>query len=226
MAHRRGTKRNKKAIHRGIAARVWPELSKQIDAQEKRREKNDRSIGGKTLLIGISGLSGSGKDKVGKYLKHKHYFKIKKFARPIKDMLLVLPGITEDHVDGHLKNEPMPIFGFQTTRWAMQSLGTDWGRNCMHKDMWLRVFVASVEDGLDNGHFAVTDIRFLNEVEMIQMGGGFIWTLRRETDQEMDHESESHILDLPYDVKINNFGTIPELYQEVEAALDLCRMKQ
>jgi hypothetical protein len=47
-----------------------------------------------------------------------------KFAGPLKSMCMAL-GLTEAHIEGHLKEVPCELLCGQTPRHAMQTLGTE-----------------------------------------------------------------------------------------------------
>lgn len=88
------------------------------------------------------------------------------FADPLKAMLATL-GLTRDHLYGDKKNEPLEVLNWQTARHAMQTLGTQWGRDCMGDHLWGRIMYQRIERS--EAHFIVIeDMRFQTEFNMLQ----------------------------------------------------------
>jgi len=84
-------------------------------------------------IVVLNGPPSAGKGTVAKYLVREHGFTLHKLAKPIKDMLRALPGITEEHIEGPLKELPTSILNGKSPRWAMQTLGKEW-RETMESD--------------------------------------------------------------------------------------------
>jgi dephospho-CoA kinase len=85
-------------------------------------------------LIGLVGVRRSGKDTAAQILDNIGYRNIK-FAEPLKAMLrtyLEYAGVNANHIeriiDGDLKEASREVFGHRSARYAMQTLGTEWGR--------------------------------------------------------------------------------------------------
>ena len=149
-------------------------------------------------IIGIHGPAGSGKSELSAHLVNTHGFSPTKFAAPLKNMIAVLlcsAGIcTEDnfldYLEGSLKEEPIELFGGATCRHLMQTLGTEWGRNAVHPDFWVRTWFGGVSNFQDS--VVVDDVRFENEAETIRAMGGTIIHLYRDNRKRNpgDHVSE------------------------------------
>src|ERR1044072_7313515 len=127
------------------------------------------------MLIGLSGLAGAGKSEVANVLVEEFGFQRVKFADPLKNMLRTMlrdMGFCEDdierHVEGDLKENEIPEIG-TTTRHLMVTLGTEWGRDIIHPDLWIRLWAASA-DRFER--VVVDDVRFPNEVDLIRARGG------------------------------------------------------
>lgn len=171
-------------------------------------------------LIGLTGLKGSGKSTAASILEEHGYIH-KRMAGPLKAMLKVL-GLSEAQIDGGLKETPSALLGGKTPRHAMQTLGTEWGRNCISPDLW----VNSMEQELTQKHkvyprslFVIDDIRFPNEVAMVQRLGGKIWRIDRAGIASDLHASEAHIPHLIVDIVLQNNGTIAQLRTMLEGRL-------
>ena len=97
------------------------------------------------------------------HLVAKHGFVRVRFADPLKAMMRQL-GPGEREIDGDLKEVPSAILGGQTPRYAMQHLGTEWGRNLIHPDLWV---MAWKERAKQCERVVADDCRFPNEVQNI-----------------------------------------------------------
>jgi hypothetical protein len=133
------------------------------------------------MIIGVTGLIGSGKDTVADYLCTFHGFKRVSFASSLKDAVSSVFGWDREMLEGSTKTsrewrEQKDVWwskrlGLEITpRWVLQYWGTDVLRNHFHKDIW----VASVENKLrqSKDNIVITDCRFSNEVLAIKNAGG------------------------------------------------------
>lgn len=165
------------------------------------------------ILIGFCGFAGAGKSTAAQRLIGRHGFQRHRFAGPLKDMLKTL-GLTDAQVDGSLKETPCPLLGGKTPRWAMQALGTEWGRDCIDEGIWIRAW-ANRAEACDL--VVVDDVRFPNEVDAIKKRGGHVVRIvgRGQTPGEGAHVSELHPLD--FDEEIENSGDVHTLNAEIDA---------
>lgn len=140
------------------------------------------------MILGITGLIGSGKDTIADYLTTHHGFKRISFAASLKDSVAAIFDWDRESLEGTTKASrvwreqkdewwsnrlKMDI----TPRWILQYWGTDVCRNHFHNDIW----VASVEHRLLNSKedIVITDCRFSNEVAAIKNAGGVAIRVRR-----------------------------------------------
>ena len=158
-------------------------------------------------IVAITGPMGCGKSLAAKHLINRHSFLRHYFAKPLKEMIKCL-GLTEEHVNGNLKETPCDELCGQTPRWAMQSIGTQWGRDLIHPNIWTNAWKNTLPD--DNANIVCDDLRFPNEVDMLKKLNGTIVNIVRDGYKiDESHESESHIL--PFNHQVINNGSIEDL---------------
>lgn len=113
------------------------------------------------------------------------------FADPIRDMLKAGFGFTDSDLHEH-KHTPMcRLFG-KTPREAMQTLGTEWGREKIGRDIWAATAISRAKVLNDEGYTVVfDDCRFDNEAEYVRKSGGIVIRIDRPgLPPPMDHASE------------------------------------
>jgi hypothetical protein len=149
-------------------------------------------------------------------------------AGPLKNMLrqyLASQGVAnesiEEMIEGAMKHEPQRVLGGKTPRHAMQTLGTEWGRDCMGVDFWCDAAKTQILKSVKNGlSVVVDDVRFPNEAKMIQDIGGFMVCVRRPGQERQikksfwkslfskGHRSEGSLNGWPFDLDlINDYKT-------------------
>lgn len=137
-------------------------------------------------VIGLCGLAGSGKTQAALILAERGYYRLR-FADTLKHMLRVLlcaagedPQSAQRYIDGDLKEQPHHAFGDHSSRYAMQTLGTEWGRKMISADLWVGITKAQIDMALDQGRRVVLDdLRFPNEADVIHsFEGGCVWQIK------------------------------------------------
>lgn len=129
-------------------------------------------------IIGFTGLAGSGKTAAARRLIEHHGYVRARFAGPLKDMLWAI-GLTRIQLDGDAKDQPCELLGGRTPRYAMQTLGTEWGRDLICPDIWVRTWQASLERLPPDARVVADDCRFLNEEQAIRASGGHLVRIER-----------------------------------------------
>lgn len=170
------------------------------------------------MIIGITGLKQSGKDTAAAILVTNGW-KLVKFADGLKEMMKALYRSTgmdevqiELMVDGSLKELPNDLLDGKTTRYAMQTLGTEWGRQLISENLWINICKAKCQ----TGNIVISDVRFPNEVQLVKDLDGVVIKLIRSYHTRVDsHASEKLIKDLPYDHLIVNNSTIEHLQNKI-----------
>jgi hypothetical protein len=135
---------------------------------------------GRTVIIALSGRAGSGKSTVARLLGGKEI----SFAEPLKRFCQEVFAFTDEQVWGpsECRNAPDTRYpradgGFLTPRHALQTLGTNWGRECYENvwvDLGIRRALACPEPLV-----VITDCRFVNEAKAVRAAGGEVWRVVR-----------------------------------------------
>lgn len=173
-------------------------------------------------IVGLySSCAQSGKSVVAGALAERGYYNVK-FAGPLKDMtrgLLYSMGFDTDTVErmveGDLKEEVLPGFDTVTPRHVMQTLGTDWGREAVDKDMWTKVALAKIDRlrRLD-ARVVIDDMRFPNEFKALRARGGFMIRVVRPSAPHVGSSRYEGLLDdQEFDAIITNDGSLEDLRQ-------------
>ncbi len=170
-------------------------------------------------LVAFTGAAGAGKSTVTRHLVERYGYTLVKFAGPLKDMMRAI-GLTEDEIEGGMKERPSATLLGNTPRHAMQTLGTEWGRNCIGEDLWISLWRRRVEAVFASGGCAVVDdCRFPNEAAAIRKFGGSIYLLAGRGGIAGNHVSEQGCRDM--DAILVNQGTIEDLHDMVDRRLKL-----
>lgn len=165
------------------------------------------------MIIGLTGPAGSGKSTIAKALG----FERRSFALPLKQMMVCLlrhtgmpPAEIERRINGDLKEQVIPIFG-KSARSMMQTLGTEWGRDQVHPDMWVKVATANLPTRV-----VFDDVRFENETVAIRQTGGVIVRLSGRGGIAGSHMSEKGVT---ADHVVSNTGTVSDTVQAILQAI-------
>lgn len=153
---------------------------------------NNNQPKSKPRLIALCGYKGVGKSTYAKFLAGENGV-VLSFATPIKQMLRTLVG--HEYVFGSKKNE-MTHLGV-TGRVLLQTLGTEWGREIIDQDIWVKAMKHALTDCMfDEYHpVVIDDLRFENEAKMVRELGGEVWEIDRKnfTPANDNHISEAGV---------------------------------
>lgn len=182
------------------------------------------------LLIGLCGPAGAGKDTVGDYLCEQFAFQGLALAEPICNMLYALfadAGVPSCWMTERALKEKPTSLGYSYRQLA-QSLGTEWGREQLDGDMWLRIAQRKARQVMDMGDsVVVTDIRFANEADWIRASGGHLVRVSRASVEPVRaHASEAGAASLQADHELINNGSMSTLYEQIDRLMALLRATQ
>lgn len=210
-----------------------------------------------TMILGLVGNAGSGKDTAADFLVKNDAFVKVALADPLKRICRDVFGFTDQQLWGPSqfrnaadmryvrmkkgalgttitewnveKNEydtvPSPTEDrYLTPRYALQQLGTEWGRDC-YDNIWIDYALRVAKDILmeqrsyDARHglgtsadgyqvtrkqgVVISDVRFNNEIQAIKKAGGKIVRLLRGTGLEGSagqHRSETELQEMSHDL--------------------------
>lgn len=163
-------------------------------------------------IIALSGPAGSGKSTAAAHLVDKGYTLVK-FAGPLKAMCRAV-GLTDEHIDGDLKERPLDWLQGKSPRQFMQRLGTEFGRDCIGPHFWVGLWERAALDVLDQGGRVVCDdCRFANEADAVRKLGGVVVRLAGRGGLSGGHASES--MDWDADHYIQNDMSREVLYSSL-----------
>lgn len=166
-------------------------------------------------LVAFAGPAGSGKSSAAGALVGQGWQPIKLIGA-LKAMIAGFytsagldAGQVWQRIEGQLKDTPDPLLGGRTPRFAMQTLGTEWGRDIMAADLWLAAWRARASAILAaGGRVVVDDLRFENEAAAIRQLGGKVVGISGRGGIPGGHRSEAGVA---VDMTLDNAGSLAEL---------------
>jgi len=199
------------------------------------------------VIIGLVGFIGSGKGTVADLLVERHGYNKESFAGSVKDAVSTIFGWDRSLLEGDTiksrawREEPDAWWSKRmgkefSPRLALQLMGTEAGRDIFHTDLW----IYSVERRINpDKNYVIADVRFPNEIKMIQDLGGKIVRVTRgqkpewydtalETNSKQDyygmaakypevHYSEWAWIGCDNDTTISNNGSLEDLIIVVDS---------
>lgn len=105
---------------------------------------------------------------------------------------------------------------YLTPRYALQTLGTEWGRDC-YPGIWTDYGIRRARFLMDQGYdVVITDCRFTNEARAVREAGGQVWQIVRPgvglaTPHPSEVEQESDEFRKLVSFTIRNDGTLEQL---------------
>ena len=187
--------------------------------------------GAVSLVVGISGKIGVGKDEIAKRLVAAWGFTVSRFSEDLKlEVLRVFSKtvraiaaefwgkptdrVTPAEMRDLVYNRKPPII-----RALLQEHGTEL-RRAEDADYWLKRWHARVDGLLTDGvrRIVAPDVRFANEAQAILAMGGSLVNVSRPGHWEDGHASEAGLpADLPLLASIENGGSLEALHLVTDA---------
>lgn len=151
-----------------------------------------------------------------------HNSSVMAMADPLKDTIDTLFGIKcrdpewEDNKDRVV--EPTG----KTLRFIMQTLATEWGRDLVDPDLWVKLVDSRIPQGVEYVMFQ--DVRFPNEEKYIRDNGGVLFHVRRPGATPIGLAGHRSEIPLPFrsdlgDVELVNDGPIEKIRHAAVLAL-------
>lgn len=123
-------------------------------------------------IIGISGYAGSGKDTLANCFEQYGYKRIA-FADKVKELAVRLNPELQKRIDNAEELEDIKRTDPDVRRW-LQEVGVT-AREVLGDDVWVRAAL----DGLGDGKYVISDVRFKNEAEMLRQRGACLIRINR-----------------------------------------------
>ena len=181
-----------------------------------------------SMLIGFTGLKGSGKDTAAQVLVKDFDFVRHAFADKLKEGVCRLFNISLEDLEW-LKNQDHAwvqvssgildkhnSYSDNTFRVFLQRFGTEMAREAFGYNFWIEQWQRSYFELRAMGHnVVVTDVRFENEATMLRSLQGVIVEITRPGLESDGHVSEDPLPRSLVDAQIANNGSIEALSVDV-----------
>lgn len=166
-------------------------------------------------IVGIAGPARVGKDTTANFIIAAVGGYRYSFADPIRAMIVPLGIDMSDPYWQEHKETVIPALGCSPRR-IQQTLGTEWGREMIHPDLWV---ILAHQRLLRNGPgMVIADVRFENEAAWVRKHGGRILHLeskRPGIPKVEAHASEGGIEHHDEDMVLSNDGSLEDLQAAV-----------
>lgn len=197
------------------------------------------------MIVGISGLIGSGKDTVADFLVNSYGYRKESWADSLKSAVSTVFGWNKIMLEGRTnvsrewREQPdewwSERLGMEVTpRNVLQQWGTEVCRAGYHDDIWIASLENKIRQSKDD--IVISDCRFPNELASVKRLDGITIRVKRGPDPEWIevyttsqerfktlypniHASEYSSVALQYDYTIENNGTITELHEKINDLL-------
>lgn len=172
------------------------------------------------MIIGFAGLKRCGKDTATLYLLEHLKAKQVMLAEPIKLGLMAMFGFTWEQVNGEGYDRDQPTEYGPSIREMLQTLGTEWGRNMVCKNVWLMLQLKKMQEEPDV-LYIMSDVRFDNEAELVRAHGVLVHIETPNAPKpEDDHPSERGVAFKEGDkVLVNRKDGKGNYYREIDKLL-------
>lgn len=215
-----------------------------------------------SVLVAVMGHGRAGKDTTAEYLVRNYRFVRVALADPMKRFCHEVFDFTDAQLHGDERDLPdlryprqtrregsgdteVMVTDYLTPRYALQTLGTEWCRDC-YPNIWINYGIR-VARKLITDHYAYytpggglgtrlvprrlggvvfSDLRFKNEYAAMRAAGAILVRIHRPAVAVLNgvaghasEEEQKQMKDEDFDVVLNNDGTIEALYAQIDAKL-------
>lgn len=129
------------------------------------------------FILGLVGATGAGKSALGTRLVEHDGYRLVHMGQPIKDMLASL-GLSQEELHGPpaIRDAPSACLAGRSPRYAMQTLGTDWGRRMISPKIWADALDRQLEQLTREGteKIVIDDLRFPDDFDVIVRRNGIV----------------------------------------------------
>lgn len=173
-------------------------------------------------IIALAGPIGAGKSLAADMLADECGGVHVQWADPIYAGLATMLDVPESMLRDREKKELIIDWLGVSPRHLLRTSGTEWGRELVHPDIWLKLMDRRIDrlaaEGC--GFVAICGTRFLNEADMVRSRGGEVWWI----DRPVVSIGPPHVSDIlltadDCDRVIDNRYTADELRSSLDAAL-------
>lgn len=180
------------------------------------------------IIIGLSGVPGSGKDEIARHMVRQHGFVRLSFADAIREDLLKLNPSDRYGESYRSLVEMVDMFGWEHMKREFPSIRRllqDYGKMCRDvwgHDCWIRRLDAT-RCRSESDRFVITDVRYENEIAYRQQFRGELWYVERPGYGIVNnHESEQFyaVIKSLADRVINNNAGVEQLAQAIDGCLE------
>lgn len=171
-----------------------------------------------------------GKSTACQILERRYLTQRLSFAAPLKDMLRILLEhclLSEETVERYFhqsKEDPIPVL-HKSYRYLARTLGTEWGREVVSSTMWVNIMQNKITrySGWPGG-ICIDDMRFQDELEMLQRNGFKIIQIIRDVDRDPNqdqHASDTALRGFTdFDYVIDNNGGLLDLSEKLTSLVE------
>jgi hypothetical protein len=218
------------------------------------------------MIVGIMGNARTGKDTMAAYLEKHYRFVRVGLADPLKRFCKEVYDFSDEQLWGNERDKPDGRFfrgvidpsslggNYLTPRYALQTLGTEWGRNCYPNtwiDYGIRVAL-DLEKGYSRydhkkgieytekdvgeiGGVVFSDLRFLNEYLAVKEAGGKLIRIYRDGHEgrnlagvqgHASEEEQRSLKDEQFDNIILNDSTLEDYYTIIDALMQSLNVRR
>jgi hypothetical protein len=179
------------------------------------------------MIIGLTGYAQSGKDTVAKLLVDQFGYTRVAFADKIRDYLYEMNPMV-DNIAGEpiFLKERVDRYGWEVAkkdphvRRTLQNAGVA-ARKTFGDGFWVHeAMKVMLNDPRPDMNYVITDVRFLNEADMIRANNGQLWRVKRIGVEAVNGHVSEHELDgYPVDQIFANNGSIEDLESMIKTRM-------